>query len=268
MPIYRQSEARLGRRHMQEGRRRVFRAASLLLLIFVTCGVGLTVLDTTKLTPGEKVFHGLWNAINLITTTGDFTDFNDHQRLFMIGAMFVALIIVGYSLTQLSGIMSSDAAIALWENKTVKHLIEQLNQHVIVTGFGPLGQIVAQRLKAEGETVVIIEWLANLGTQASDLGYLVVQAESLTDDDTLKQAGLDKAKALVVTTDDADRKVAMTLMAHYLNPKLEIAVTSANSQFGALLHRAGATEVIIAGDLIAAALVGRLVGKTKGTPEG
>jgi len=66
----------------------------------------------------------------------------------------------------------------------------------------------------------------------------------------------------VVTTEDADRKVAVTLMAHSLNPKVKIAVTGANNQRGALLHRAGASEVIIAEDLIAEALVGRLVDKT------
>jgi voltage-gated potassium channel len=263
MPLYRQSEARLGRRHMQEWRRRALRASALLLFTLAVCVVGLTALDSTAVPLGARLSRALWNAVNLVTTLGDFTGFDDRQKLFMIGAMFVAIIVGGYALAQLTGIMSSEAVMALRENKMVERSLEHLSQHVIVMGFGPLGQLVAQRLKAGGENVVIIEWLANLATQASDLGYLVVQAETLTDDDTLKQAGLDKAKALVVTTEDADRKVALTLMAHYLNPKLKIAVTGTNSQRGALLHRAGASEVIIAEDLIAEALVSRLVGNTK-----
>jgi voltage-gated potassium channel len=261
MPIYRQGEARLGRRHMQEWRRRALRASGLLLLTLAACALGLALLDTTNLPFGTRLLRGLWNAVNLVTTLGDFTDFDERQRVFMIGAMFVAIIIGGYALAQLTGIMSSEAVLALRENRLMERRLEKLAQHVIVMGFGPLGRLVAQRLSAAGENVVIIEWIADLATEASDLGYLVVQAATLTDDETLKRSGLDKARALVVTTDDADRKVALTLMAHALNPKVKIAVTGANQERGALLRRAGASEVIIAEDLIAEALVVRLPGK-------
>ena len=47
-------------------------------------------------------------------------------------------------------------------------------------------------------------------------------------------------------------------MAHSRNPKLKIAVTGANRPRGALLQHAGASEVVITDDLIAAALVDRL----------
>jgi voltage-gated potassium channel len=67
----------------------------------------------------------------------------------------------------------------------------------------------------------------------------------------------------VVTNEDPDRKVAVTLLAHSLNPKLKIAVTGANRDRGALLHREGASEVIIADDLIAGTLVSLLGDKGK-----
>ena len=51
-----------------------------------------------------------------------------------------------------------------------------------------------------------------------------------------------------MTTEDPDRKLSITLMAHSRNPKLKIAVTGANSPRGALLHRAGASQVVITDD--------------------
>ena len=78
------------------------------------------------------------------------------------------------------------------------------------------------------------------------------------DDAALDHAGVERAKALVVTTEDPDRKLSITLMAHSRNPKLKIAVTGTNSPRGALLHRAGASQVVITDDLIADALVDRL----------
>ena len=77
------------------------------------------------------------------------------------------------------------------------------------------------------------------------------------DDAALDHAGVERARARVVTTEDPDRKLSITLMAQSRNPKLKIAVTGANSPRGALLHRAGASEVVITDDLIADALVSK-----------
>lgn len=66
----------------------------------------------------------------------------------------------------------------------------------------------------------------------------------------------------MVTTEDPDRKLSITLMAHARNPKLKIAATGANSQRGELLYRAGASAVVVADKLIADALVDRLANGT------
>ena len=136
--------------------------------------------------------------------------------------------------------------------------LDRLTDHVIVIGFGTLGRLVAGRLQDAGEQVIVIDRADDLATAASSLGYLVVQGDAGGDDATLDKAKIEQAKALVVTTEDSDRKLSITLMAHSRNPKLKIAVTGANGPRGALLHRAGASEVVIVEDLIATALVDRL----------
>ena len=78
------------------------------------------------------------------------------------------------------------------------------------------------------------------------------------DDAALDRAGIGQAKALVVTTEESDRKLSITLMAHSRNPRLRIAVTGANNPRAELLHHAGASEVVIMDALIADALVDRL----------
>ena len=118
--------------------------------------------------------------------------------------------------------------------------------------------LVAARLVNAGQQVVVIDRANDLADQASSLGYLVVQGDAGVDDAALDRAGVALAKGLVVTTEDPDRKLSITLMAHSRNPKLEIAVTGANSPRGALLQRAGASQVVITDDLIANALVDRL----------
>jgi voltage-gated potassium channel len=258
MPIYRVIEPGLVRLRMREWRRRVSHTAVLLLLALLACAIGMIVLDSSSLPLPEKAFRGLWNAINLVTTLGDFTSLDQREKLFMMATMVAFLIIGGYALSSLTGFFSSDAAITWRENRNVEQKLDRLANHVVVIGFGALGQLVASRLQDAGEQVVVIDRADDLVTQASGRGYLVVQGDVGVAHAVLDHARIEEAKALVVTTEDPDRKLSITLMARSRNQKLKIAVTGANSPRGALLHSAGASEVVITDDLIAAALVDRL----------
>ena len=247
---------------MREWRRRLLYTVGLLLVTLTVCAIGLIALDTSNHLLPAKMFRGFWNALNLVTTLGDFTSLDQREKVFMMATMVAFLMIGGYALSSLTGIFSSDAVMTRRENRNVEHKLDHLDNHVIVIGFGPLGRLVASRLHEAGEQVVVIDRSDDLAAQASNLGYLVVQGDAGVADAVLDHSRVDQAKALVVTTEDPDRKLAITLMAHSRNPKLKIAVTGANSPRGALLHSAGASQVVVTDDLIAAALVDRL---SKGT---
>jgi voltage-gated potassium channel len=97
-----------------------------------------------------------------------------------------------------------------------------------------------------------------LSPQASTLGYLGAPGDAGSVAAVFEHSRVGQAKALVVTTEDTDRKLAITLMAHSRNPNLKIAVTGADNSRAALLNHAGASDVVIPDDLICAALVDRL----------
>lgn len=258
MPIYRVMEPRVGELHLQEWRRRVLHIVGLLLVTLAVCAIGLIALDSSGQPLAAKMFRGLWNALNLVTTLGDLTGLDEREKVFMMATMIAFLVIGGYAVSGLTGVLSSEAVMRFRENKKMEHKLDNLANHVIVIGFGALGRLVAGRLHDAGEQVVVIDRGNDLAAQASNLGYLVVQGDAGVDDAALDHARVERAKALVVTTQDPDRKLSITLMAHSRNPKLKIAVTGANSPRGALLHRAGASQVVITDDLIADALVDRL----------
>jgi voltage-gated potassium channel len=266
MPIYRVQEAGFGQLHRREWRRRVFHTVGLLFVVLTVCAIGLIALDTTSLLFPAKIFRGIWNALNLITTLGEFTSLDLREKFFMMATMVAFLMIGGYALSSLTGILSSEAVMILRENRNMEHKLDGLTDHVIVIGFGALGRLTAGRLREAGEAVVIIDRSDELAAQASSLDYLVVQGDAGVDDAVFEHSRVEYAKALVVTTEDSDRKLSITLMAHSRNPKLKIAVTGANQSRGALLHRAGASEVVMMDDVLAGALVDRL--KNAGPNEG
>jgi len=243
---------------MQEWWRRVLHIVALLLVTLAACAIGLVALDSSEQPLSAKMFRGVWNALNVVTTLGDLTGLDEREKVFMMATMVAFLVIGGYAVSNLTGILSSEAVIAFRENKQMENRLDRLVNHVIVIGFGALGRLVAARLVDAGEQVVVIDRDSDLADQASSLEYLVVQGDAGVDDVALDRAGVELAKALVVTTEDPDRKLSITLMAHSRNPKLEIAVTGANGPRGALLQRAGASQVVITDSLVADALVQRL----------
>ena len=258
MPIYRVVEPREGVRHLREWRRRVLRAVALLLGTLAVCASGMMILDTSGELMPARVFRGLWNALNLVTTLGDFTSLDQREKVFMMATMFAFLMIGGYALSNLTGFLSSDAVMTHRENKSMEHKLDLLADHVIVVGFGTLGRLVAGRLREAGEQLVIIDRAEDLAAAASSVGYLVVQGDAGVDNLALDRARIGQAKALVVTTEDSDRKLSITLMAHSRNPRLRIAVTGANNPRAELLQHAGASEIVLMDELIADALVDRL----------
>ena len=197
----------------------------LLLVTLAVCALGLTALDTSGQPLPAKLFRGMWNALNLVTTLGDLYDLDEREKVFMMATMVGFLVFGGYAVSSLTGILSSDSLMAFRENRKMEHKLDDLANHVIVIGFGALGRLVASRLKNAGEQVVVIDRGSDLAAQASSLGYLVVQGDAGVDEAALDHAGVARAKALVVTTEDPDRKLSITLMAHSRNPKLKIAVT-------------------------------------------
>lgn len=260
MAIYRVLDARLGEMRARQWKRDALSTVAMLAGGFAACAIGLGLLDPSGEPLATKLLNGVWNAANLITTLGNFTAFDRHQKVFMVCAMALFVGIGGYSVSRLSGLLSSEAAIAHRENRIAKFALGRMKGHVILIGFGTLGRRVASRLRGAGQVVLIIERDEDLAAEASGEGYTVVQGDVGVDDAVMDSAKIGEADAMVVAIDEPDRKLAITLAVRSLNPALRIIVTGDTGRRATLLKRAGATRVVDAEKLIADALFNQLSG--------
>ena len=262
MPLYRITEPRLGRLHFEAWRHRVRRTIGLLLLTLLSCAVGLALLDPSADALSHKAFVALWNAGNLLSTTGDFTPLTVEQKGFVLVAMFSFLVIGGYAVTTLTGILSNDSVKLYRENRSMERVLDHLQDHFVVVGFGAIGRLVATQLGDAGERVLVIDRDAAQAASASELGHLVIHGDAGVDPAVFERAAIQRARGLVVTADDPDRNLAITLMAHTLQPDLKIVVTGRNDPRGALLQRAGASQVVVIENLVAHEIIQRLEQKS------
>ncbi|MFC0402300.1 potassium channel family protein [Paraburkholderia rhizosphaerae] len=265
MWIYRVNEPRLGAVRVREWRRRARHAVALLLLSLVVSTTGLVLLDESNAPFGKRLFTAMWDAVNLTTTLGDFSDFDERQKVFMLAAMFVTMLVAAYAISRLTGILSGDDVMVFRENRAMEHKFERLENHVVVVGYRSLGQRIAAKLRQAGETVMVLVSDDALADLAAEHGHLVILGSLETFDDALRRARLDSAKALVVTTPDSDANLAATLLASSLNRSLPIVVPGENDLRKTLLENAGAAEVVISDEIVADALIGKLAAHAEAT---
>jgi Trk K+ transport system NAD-binding subunit len=128
--------------------------------------------------------------------------------------------------------------------KRMQSQVDKLSDHIIVCGFGRIGQMLAHELKAGTARFVILERSESRAEEARKLGYLTVQADA-TDESGLKLAGIDRARALATVLPDDAANVFITLSARSLNRTIEIIARGEVPTTERKLRHAGADKVVL-----------------------
>jgi CPA2 family monovalent cation:H+ antiporter-2 len=118
-----------------------------------------------------------------------------------------------------------------------------LEDHVIVAGYGPGGQRLAQVLQQTNIPLVVVELNPDLVSRAEAAGLSVVLGDA-SREHILEVAGVHHAKLCVVAISDRDATERVVRLAEYLNPTLEIVARARFLSDVDPLHAAGADVVV------------------------
>ncbi len=165
-------------------------------------------------------------------------------KLFTTALIIVGVGVVGYAIATVTEMILEGHIYQLLGIRKMDRKIAALKNHVITCGFGKLGSIVAAGLKDQEIPFVLIEENPQISRDAMERGYLVVEGNA-SDEETLKKAGLDRARSLLVTLSSkpAD-SVYITLSARLGNPDLEIIAMASDPKTESKLMKAGANRVV------------------------
>jgi K+:H+ antiporter len=116
-------------------------------------------------------------------------------------------------------------------------------EHVILCGFGRVGQNVARVLEAQGFEYIAIDLDAVRVRAARQIGQPVVYGDS-SDEAVLEEMGLANANAVVISFSDNNTALAILRSVRKLRADVPVLVRTPDDSRAGELKAAGATEVV------------------------
>jgi Trk K+ transport system NAD-binding subunit len=127
--------------------------------------------------------------------------------------------------------------------KRMKSQIDKMSGHVIICGYGRIGQMLADELGAGQAEFVILELNEQRFNESVARGYPSWRGDA-ADEEVLVAVGIKRARALATVVPNDAANVFITLSARNLNPKLEIIARGEAPSTKNKLLQAGANAVV------------------------
>ena len=218
----------------------------LIILLFVLI-IGTTgYLIIWKDIPQSNLVDSIYMTFTTITTLGygEIYPLGNSGRIFtmIIATAGIASLFYLFS-TTMENLVTLQIYNYRGKRKMIKQ-IEMLENHIIVVGYGKVGQLAAHELLAKGEKFVLIDENLLESEFPNLKDKLLIIKGDAREDETLYKAGIDRARGMIVTTPNPATTVFVTISAKVLNPKIYLIARSDEQNDNEKLKRAGADEVV------------------------
>ena len=191
---------------------------------------------------GFSPLDALYQTVTTVSTVG----FREVEPLSGAGQLFtIVLILVGvgtvlYTLGVLIEALIEGELLDLFERRRMERKIGEMSDHVIVCGWGRVGKAIARHVGASGGEIVVVERNEDR-LEGTSVNFVHGDA---TDDAVLRDAGIDRAHALVAALDTDADNLYVTLSAKTLKPGIFVVARARAWAAEEKLLRGGADRVV------------------------
>jgi len=219
--------------------RRRFLYIALAILVALAAGTaGFALIE------GYPPFDAFYLTLITITTVGyqELRELSRAGRIFNSALIIYGVTVMFFAIGAMTQAVLEMELPELFSKRRVRRMIDKLENHYIVCGFGRVGRAAAWELQRAGVPFVIVDRDPERLDGAVRLGMLALNADS-TRDQTLLEAGVARARGLIAAlTTDADN-LFVILSAKTLNARLLVAARAGEEEAEEKLRRAGADVV-------------------------
>jgi len=208
------------------------------LVLLVISSAGYVVIED------YSWFDGVYMTVITFGTIG----YGEVRPLGVAGRTWTMLMIVAglaefvyASATLTSLLLSGDVADRLRARRSLR-MVEELEHHVIVVGFGRVGRAVTESVTSAGRQCAVIDLGRERQSDVEALGAVLVVGDA-RDVEVLDAARIERAVALVSVLDDPSNLVVV-VTARSIRPDLRIVARTNDPAWNERLLRAGAAQVV------------------------
>jgi len=218
-------------------KRRLIYAMVLLAVIIMLGTVGFLLAEPTITSP----FEAFYFTIVTMFTVG----YGDFVPTTTISRMLALIVVVGgvtAAVTVLQSIFDLVVTKDIRRELGLPERRTKMKDHIIICGYGNVGQRIYEQLKGKNEAFLFIESDPQKIAELMDKRVSVIQGNA-GDEDVLERANVKEAKTLILTLRDSDN-IIVTIMAKMLNPKVFIVSEVEDMRNVNVIKKAGADEVV------------------------
>ena len=199
------------------------RAFTLLLFVLLFGTLGFYFIETDY-----SLFDALYLSVITLSTVGygEVRELSTSGRSFAIFFILLGFMIVAIAFRFIVEHLALGWSVKSWKQKKNRGMINELNEHTIVCGFGRNGRQAVKRLKKHQQPFVVVE--TNEELIAENEKDLLFYKGSALSDEVLEAVGIKRAKNLICALPDDADNLFVVLSARQL--KKDIVIVSRVSE--------------------------------------
>lgn len=186
----------------------------------------------------------LYRSVLTISLTGIDPDVKSTGAvLFTIFLLLAGLAIFAYVAGAIVESIAQGAVGGAWAERRRRRTIERMRDHFIICGYGRVGRRAGQELDEAGHPFVVLDFGDEAIDAARERDVPYVVGNGMEDADLL-EAGIERARGVLASSDSDVDNLSITLSARALHPDLTIVARASTPETERKLLLAGADRVV------------------------
>ncbi|MBI4813765.1 MAG: NAD-binding protein [Methanobacterium sp.] len=175
---------------------------------------------------------------------GDISPQSPIQKFFVITLVLGGASLIAYAFTLIIMVVSMTVE-DITSGARHRRMIRGAKNHFVLCGYGRVGSAVHKELLKRNQNVIIIEKNPTIVEKElwDDPGVLAIPGDA-TDESVMIEAGIKKARGVIITTGEDVDNLFITLTAREIHPEIWIVTRASKKVNIKRLYRSGANKVI------------------------
>ena len=219
--------------------RRLANVLAVMVAVLIVATVGFVVVAD------YPWFDALYMSVITLATIG----YSEVNPLDTAGRVWAITVIVAgfatfvYAASVLSSVFVSGEFTNAVKARREERMRERLQGHVIVVGFGRVGRAVVKGVVNEHRQCIVIDTKQSVAESIAAAGVVSLIGDA-NEESTLREAGIERAEAIVAAAHDDATNLVVVLTARALNPQLRIVARVNDPAWYDRICRAGAHSAL------------------------